>query len=269
MARRSRTFRYHPGPLQDGECVNDPGHDWITMHGAWNNGNNDNWLPAQANESPLVGNVPVTMGYYTRHDIPIHYLLADAFMICDQYHCSLLGGTTPNRLYWMSATIDPSGQNGGPQLVEPNVQPVQHFSWTIMPENLSAAGLAGRLNSPMAEFGRDQALTRRWACAAFDNSGFHYRAVDAIAKHDAGGRGLPAQRSGRSARFPRPPLAAERCCIATSSASCARPSGGRDLEAQIKRRVAATARRAARCRFGPKGCASSKHREIGESRILS
>jgi hypothetical protein len=47
------------------------------------------------------------------------------------------------------------------------------------------------------------------------------------------------------------------------------PQRGRDLKAQIKRRAAATARRAARCRFGPKGCASSKHREIGESRILS
>ncbi|OQZ87972.1 phospholipase [Mycobacterium alsense] len=133
------------GPLLDGECVNDPGHDWITMHGAWNGGNNDGWLPAQANESPLVGNVPVTMGYYTRQDLPIHYLLADTFTICDQYHCSLLGGTTPNRLYWMSATIDPDGQHGGPQLVEPNVQPVQQFSWTIMPENLSAAGVSWKV----------------------------------------------------------------------------------------------------------------------------
>src|SRR5580693_4539102 len=133
------------GPLQDGECVNDPGHDWITMHGAWNNGNNDGWLPAQANESPLVGNVPVTMGYYTRRDLPVHYLLADTFTICDQYHCSLLGGTTPNRLYWMSATIDPDGTHGGPQLVEPNVQPIQRFSWTIMPENLSAAGVSWKV----------------------------------------------------------------------------------------------------------------------------
>jgi phospholipase C len=133
------------GPLLDGECVNDPGHDWITMHAAWNNGHNDGWLPAQVNASPLVGNVPVTMGYYTRHDIPIHYLLADTFTICDQYHCSLLGGTTPNRLYWMSATIDPDGQHGGPQLVEPSVQPVQQFSWTIMPENLSAAGVSWKV----------------------------------------------------------------------------------------------------------------------------
>jgi phospholipase C len=85
------------------------------------------------------------MGYYTRHDIPIHYLLADAFTICDQYHCSLLGGTTPNRLYWMSAAIDPNGQNGGPQLVEPNVQPVPHFSWTIMPENLSTVGVSWKV----------------------------------------------------------------------------------------------------------------------------
>jgi phospholipase C len=131
--------------LLDGECVNDPGHDWITMHGAWNNGHNDGWLAAQAKESPLVGNVPVTMGYYTRQDLPIHYLLADTFTICDQYHCSLLGGTTPNRLYWMSATIDPDGQHGGPQLVEPNIQPVQQFTWTTMPDNLSAAGVSWKV----------------------------------------------------------------------------------------------------------------------------
>jgi phospholipase C len=132
-------------PLLDGECVNDPGHDWITMHNAWNNGANDAWLPAQAQDSVLQGNVAVTMGYYTRADIPIHYLLADTFTICDNYHCSLLGGTTPNRLYWLSATIDPDGQNGGPQLVEPNVQPIQKFSWTTMPDNLSAAGVSWKV----------------------------------------------------------------------------------------------------------------------------
>lgn len=133
------------GPLLDGECVNDPGHDWITMHGAWNNGNNDAWLTAQAKDSVLVGNVPVTMGHYTRGDIPIHYLLADTFTICDSYHCSLLGGTTPNRLYWISATIDPDGQHGGPQLVEPNVQPLQKYTWTTMPDNLSAAGISWKV----------------------------------------------------------------------------------------------------------------------------
>ena len=39
------------------------------------------------------------MAYLTRDDIPFHYQLADAFTICDAYHCSLLGPTDPNRYH--------------------------------------------------------------------------------------------------------------------------------------------------------------------------
>ncbi|TXB91178.1 phospholipase C, partial [Mycobacterium tuberculosis] len=133
------------GPLVAGECVNDPDHSWIGMHNSWNGGANDNWLPAQVPFSPLQGNVPVTMGFYTRRDLPIHYLLADTFTVCDGYFCSLLGGTTPNRLYWMSAWIDPDGTDGGPVLIEPNIQPLQHYSWRIMPENLEDAGVSWKV----------------------------------------------------------------------------------------------------------------------------
>jgi len=56
------------------------------------------------------------MGYYTRADIPFYYAVADAFTICDNYFCSVLGPTDPNRLYTMAASIDPAGQNGGPIL---------------------------------------------------------------------------------------------------------------------------------------------------------
>jgi len=138
-------FDTNRGPLLDGECVNDPDHAWIAMHQSWNNGGNDGWLPAQNGNSPLQGNVPVTIGYYTRQDIPIHYLLADTFTICDRYHCSLLGGTTPNRLFWMSATNNPDGDKGGPQLVEPLIQPLLKYSWTIMPEVLSGAGISWKV----------------------------------------------------------------------------------------------------------------------------
>jgi phospholipase C len=34
------------------------------------------------------------MAYLTRQDIPFHYALADAFTVCDGYHCSLLGPLT-------------------------------------------------------------------------------------------------------------------------------------------------------------------------------
>lgn len=150
------------GPLVSGECVNDPAHQWIAMHEAWNGGANDNWLPAQAEErgAPYV---PMTMGYYTRQDIPIHYLIADTFTICDGYYSSLLGGTLPNRLYWMSANIDPAGVAGGPQLVEPGFIPLQQYSWRIMPENLEDAAVSWKvyqskdfgplINSPLSNNG--------------------------------------------------------------------------------------------------------------------
>ena len=48
---------------------------------------------------PTATNGPYTMGYFTREDIPFHYALADAFTVCDHYHCSVLGPTGPNRLH--------------------------------------------------------------------------------------------------------------------------------------------------------------------------
>ncbi|QUR69837.1 phospholipase [Mycobacterium spongiae] len=133
------------GPLINGACVNDPGHQWIDMHRAFNNGANDNWLPAQAQAQTLQGNIPVTMGFYTRQDQPIHYLLADTFTLCDAYHCSLIGGTSPNRLYWMSAWIDPDGVDGGPLLIDPTIQPQGNFTWRTMPDNLSDAGITWKV----------------------------------------------------------------------------------------------------------------------------
>lgn len=44
------------------------------------------------------------MGYFDRHDIPFYYALADAFTICDAYHCSVFGATDPNRMYSLSGT---------------------------------------------------------------------------------------------------------------------------------------------------------------------
>ena len=44
------------------------------------------------------------MGYFDRGDIPFYYALADAFTICDAYHCSIFGATDPNRLYSLSGS---------------------------------------------------------------------------------------------------------------------------------------------------------------------
>jgi phospholipase C len=91
-----------------------------------------------------------TMAYLTRQDIPFHYQLADAFTICDAYHCSLLGPTDPNRLYTMAAALDPDGKNGGPivQTIITNRAAVYgRLTYTTMPEQLQARGISWKVYS--------------------------------------------------------------------------------------------------------------------------
>ena len=79
-------------------------------------------------------NAPYVMGYHTRADIPFHFALAEAFTLCDGYYCSVMGPTWPNRLYWMTGTVDAEGKNGGP--VINNVAPPGGWRWTTYAERL-------------------------------------------------------------------------------------------------------------------------------------
>jgi phospholipase C len=87
-------------------------HAWAVQHDAWNGGRMDNWLPAHRKADGA--KAPYIMGYHTREDIPFQFALAESFTICDAYFCSVLGPTWPNRMYWMTGTIDPDGEFGGP-----------------------------------------------------------------------------------------------------------------------------------------------------------
>jgi phospholipase C len=96
------------------------------------------------------------MGYYKRSDLSFYYALADAFTICDHYHCSVIGPTDSNRLYSMSAWLDPAGTQGGPILSTSSTR-VERFgtlSWTTMPEQLQAAGISWKVyGNPDGNFG--------------------------------------------------------------------------------------------------------------------
>ena len=132
---------------QQGECTNDIDHSWTTQHQGWDDGAMDQILAAhmQAN-GPKNG--PLTMGYYTRKDLSFFYALADAFTVCDHYHCSVIGPTDPNRLYTMSATIDPDGKNGGPlveTLVSNRLQEYGKLTWKTMPEVLQDTGVSWKV----------------------------------------------------------------------------------------------------------------------------
>jgi phospholipase C len=121
-------------------AVTDLSHAWTVQHMAWDNGKNDNWLPAHRAADGDANGV-FTMGYYTRADLPFHYALADAFTICDNYHCSAFAPTNPNRLYAWTGMIDPQGTHGGPVIDNSEAVP---YTWTTYAERLQAAGISWR-----------------------------------------------------------------------------------------------------------------------------
>jgi phospholipase C len=108
-------------------------HSWPTQHQAWNNGAMDQWVLAKG---------PYTMGYFTQADIPFHRALAQAFTICDNYHCSVFGPTNPNRLYMWTGMIDPGGTGGGPVIDNTPAYDNVILSWTTYPERLQRAGVS-------------------------------------------------------------------------------------------------------------------------------
>ncbi len=134
----------------DAECTFDLSHAWTAQHQCWNHGAMDRFVETHVSpeyEGPKHGTL--TMGYYTREDIPFYYALSDAFTICDGYHCSVLGPTDPNRLFWMSGTNDPHGKAGGPIITTNESNSFKWtLSWTTMPEVLEDAGISWKVYNP-------------------------------------------------------------------------------------------------------------------------
>ena len=81
----------------DAPCLSDPPHSWSAAHTQWDEGSNDGFVREYARSSG--GDGVDIMGYLTRDDLPISWALADHFLVCDRYFCSVMGPTWPNRIY--------------------------------------------------------------------------------------------------------------------------------------------------------------------------
>jgi phospholipase C len=64
----------------------DTPHNFPDTQGAWNQGKYGYW--------PMY-KTATSMGYYRREEAPFQYALAEAFTICDAYHCSLTAAPPP------------------------------------------------------------------------------------------------------------------------------------------------------------------------------
>ena len=82
-----------------------------------------------------------TMTYHTRKDLPYQFALADAFTICDNYHCSVLGPTDPNRYHMWTGWVGNDGKGGGPVITNAEAG----YDWSTYPERLERADISWKV----------------------------------------------------------------------------------------------------------------------------
>ena len=123
--------------------IEDLDHSWDGTHKMFNGGNWDQWLPAKTT---------TCMAHMERSDLPFHYALADAFTVCDGYHCSMLGPTDTNRYYMWTGWDGNDGRDGGPVIANDELG----YGWQTYPERLQEAGISWKIYQDIGE-GLDKA----------------------------------------------------------------------------------------------------------------
>ena len=173
------------------EVMDSLDHSWKGTHARWKH--HDAWIETKT---------PMTMGYFTREDLPFYFALADAFTVCDAYHCSIFGPTNPNRLHLFTGTSGVSVGEDGPlairnpwlelnETADPSKDSAAFhgFRWKTYAERLQAGGVSWKVYQEYDNYG-DNAL------AYFDA----FRGAQADAALLARGRGCAPGSNADNAR---------------------------------------------------------------------
>jgi phospholipase C len=83
-----------------------PTQSWHASHMQWNRRRCDGFVRSVERTVPgaTAGHAAIPMGYWTEKDLPFYYGLARAFPLADQWFCSCLGPTFPNRRFLLAGT---------------------------------------------------------------------------------------------------------------------------------------------------------------------
>jgi phospholipase C len=148
-------FRFDKNTM-NAALIPDMPHNFPDAQAAWNQGSYGYWPKYKSATS---------MGYYTREEAPFQYALAEAFTICDAYHCSVTTGTDPNRIAFFSGSNNnPALRNQGINCTDADAEPVNlrcwitgtwptpgytyagsGFNWPTLPDVLESAGISWRI----------------------------------------------------------------------------------------------------------------------------
>lgn len=121
-------------------------HGWTDQVDARNEGRYNKWLDTKRSGVEQYKSMPLTLGFYSREDIPFYYSMADAFTVCDHNFCSSLTGTTANRLYFWTGTIrEKADANVLARVWNDDTDHGAPASWTTFPERLEEANISWKV----------------------------------------------------------------------------------------------------------------------------
>jgi phospholipase C len=143
-------------------------HSWADTQAAWDQGRMNRWPDAKN---------PLSMGYYEDAEVPFQRALAEAFTLCDHYHCGMHTGTIANRLFYWTGTNGPNGRdpieqgpvgvavlnnqyNGGND-IGPSTE---GWTWTTYADRLQEAGVSWKVYQSLIDnYGCNEMMSfRHW-----------------------------------------------------------------------------------------------------------
>jgi len=110
-------------------------HSRSSQVDAFNDGRYDKWLDSKRSGNKKYADIPLTLGHYTREDLPFNYAMADAFTICDQHFSSAMTSTWPNRLYLWGGTLRQEKNIDAKAFIRNDI-PWGEATWKTFPERL-------------------------------------------------------------------------------------------------------------------------------------
>jgi phospholipase C len=85
------------------QCTGAGDNSFQKNHACLNNNLNSLWA---------INNTALSWAYFKRQDLPVHFGIAEAWTVGDMYQEAVIAATEPNRVTWMTGSINCPG---GPQ----------------------------------------------------------------------------------------------------------------------------------------------------------
>jgi phospholipase C len=130
---------YHLDATQgNAQRVSGTPHSWVDGQLGWLDGRLGYWAAVKNTFS---------MSHYEQAELPFQFALANAFTVCDGYHCSMHTGTNSNRMFLWTGTNGPTGAgvaslNNEWDGLSPSDTGAIGYDWATYPERMQAAGVS-------------------------------------------------------------------------------------------------------------------------------